>query len=42
MPENGGFYQLAYAAAGCIYVLYAVTIYLRWRKVRQRRTSSAG
>jgi hypothetical protein len=37
MPENGGFYHLAYAMAGGIYVLYALSIYWRWRKVRQKR-----
>lgn len=41
MPENGGFYHLAYAMAGGIYTLYALAIYLRWKKVRQRRTGSA-
>jgi hypothetical protein len=42
MPENGGFYHLAYAAAGGIYLLYAMTIYLRWRKVRLKRKGSTG
>ena len=37
MPENGGFYHLAYAMAGGIYSVYALAIYWRWRRVRQRR-----
>jgi hypothetical protein len=41
MPDTGAFYHLAYVATGCIYTLYALTIYWRWRKVRLKGRASA-
>lgn len=39
MPENGGYYHVAYAIAAGIYAVYALTIYWRWKSVRERRGS---
>lgn len=34
MPENSGFYHAAYAVATVIYVLYAVVLTMRRKRVR--------
>jgi hypothetical protein len=36
MPENAGYYHLAYAVATGIYVIYAVTLVIRWKRVRPK------
>jgi len=38
MPDNAGFYHLAYAMAAGIYAAYALTIYWRWKRVRSKNT----
>jgi hypothetical protein len=37
MPDNSGYYHLAYIAAAAIYSAYAVTLYWRWARVRGKR-----
>ncbi|MEO8193347.1 MAG: hypothetical protein ABI681_05820 [Gemmatimonadales bacterium] len=34
MPENSGFYHLAYAVATGIYVGYSLLLVARWNRVR--------
>jgi hypothetical protein len=36
-PDNAGYYYAAYIATAVIYVLYAVSIAVRLRKVRERQ-----
>jgi hypothetical protein len=33
IPDNAGYYHAAYAAAAAVYVLYAISIWWRARKV---------
>ena len=40
MPDNAGYYHLAYAAAAVIYIAYSVRLALKWSKVRAQRTNS--
>lgn len=40
MPDNAGFYHLAYGAAALIYSAYALSIYVRRKRLRQRRRRS--
>ena len=35
-PDNGIFYELAYAAAAIVYVGYAITLVMRRRALRAR------
>jgi hypothetical protein len=35
-PDNAGYYYAAYIATAVIYGLYAVSLAVRWRKVRDR------
>jgi len=39
MPDNAIYYHVAYVAAAVIYVGYSVTLYLRWKRVREKNTS---
>lgn len=39
-PDNAGYYYAAYIAAAVIYGLYAVSIVVRLRKVRDRNSST--
>jgi hypothetical protein len=39
-PDNAGYYYAAYVVAAVIYGLYAVSIALRLRKVRDRRRAT--
>jgi hypothetical protein len=36
MPDNAIFYHIAYIAAAVIYGGYAATLYLRWKRVREK------
>jgi hypothetical protein len=38
-PDNAGYYYAAYVAAAVIYVVYALSIVLRLRRVRGRHRS---
>lgn len=39
-PDNAGYYYAAYVATAIIYVLYAVSIAVRLRKVRHRQRAT--
>lgn len=39
MPDNAGYYHLAYAVATGIYVLYAVFLVMRWKRVKAKHLS---
>jgi hypothetical protein len=39
-PDNAGYYYAAYIAAAVIYGAYAVSIAMRWRRVRDRNRST--
>lgn len=39
-PDNAGYYYAAYVATAIIYVLYAVSIAVRLRKVRNRQRAT--
>ncbi len=39
-PENAGYYYAAYVATAVIYVVYALSIAVRLRKVRSRRRTT--
>lgn len=41
MPDNGGFYHVAYGLAAAIYAVYALTIYWRWKRVRAKALRTA-
>ena len=34
MPNNAGYYHLAYAVATGIYAVYAITLAVRWNRVK--------
>lgn len=36
MPENAGYYHAAYALTATIYAAYAISIWWRGRRVRER------
>ncbi len=36
MPDNAGYYHLAYAVAAGIYAIYAVTLVMRWKRVKPK------
>jgi len=36
VPDNAGYYHLAYAVATGIYVFYAVVLVMRWNRVKAR------
>ena len=36
MPDNAGYYHLAYAVATGIYAIYAITLVMRWKRVRSK------
>ncbi|HVD60122.1 MAG TPA: hypothetical protein VNC11_04560 [Gemmatimonadaceae bacterium] len=40
MPDNSGYYHLAYVLAAVIYGLYAVTLYLRRKRLRDHDRSN--
>jgi hypothetical protein len=37
VPDNAGFYHLAYAAAAVIYSAYAFSIHVRRKRLKQRK-----
>jgi len=39
-PDNAGYYYAAYIATAVMYVLYAVSIVVRLRKVRERQRAT--
>jgi hypothetical protein len=39
-PDNAGYYYAAYIATAVIFVLYAVSIAMRLRRVRDRHRST--
>lgn len=39
MPNNAGYYHLAYAVATGIYVLYAAVLVMRWKREKARHVS---
>ena len=40
MPDNAGYYHLAYAAASLIYIAYAVRLSMKRSKLRSQRAQS--
>lgn len=42
IPDNAGYYHIAYVVAVVLYGGYAVTIWVRRRSVRRRRDGTAG
>jgi hypothetical protein len=36
-PDNAGYFQAAYVAAAAIYLLYALTLWIRARRLREGR-----
>lgn len=34
VPETSGYMRAAYLAIGCVLILYALSLWGRWRKVR--------
>ena len=36
MPDNAIYYHVAYIASAAIYVSYAVSLYWRWKRVREK------
>lgn len=39
MPNNAGYYHLAYAVATGIYVIYAMTLAARWTRVKGKHVN---
>jgi hypothetical protein len=39
-PDNAGYYYAAYIAAAVIYVLYAISVAVRLRRIRERQRST--
>ncbi len=37
MPDNAGYYHLAYAAASLIYIVYALRLAMKRNKIRAQR-----
>ena len=42
MPNNAGYYHLAYAVATGIYVLYAAVLVMRWNRVKAKHVDGDG
>jgi len=42
VPNNAGFYHLAYAVATGIYTLYAILLVVRWNRVKDRHDNGKG
>ena len=40
MPDNAGYYHLAYAVATGIYVGYAILLTIRWNRAKARKDFS--
>jgi hypothetical protein len=39
MPDNAGYYHVAYVVTAVIYTLYAVSLYLRRKRIRNNDRS---
>ncbi len=39
-PDNAAYFHAAYLAAGAVYTLYALSLWIRWRRVRDRPTGA--